>query len=330
MLAANPLNAGQDMFPDTPQRKNRHKGKLVATALFALALLMTPALGLDYDFTGRLLAMESTLGTFVLSSVVLIGLFAANIYIVSLVPRIGQTLIVWAELFACLTLFLLNFNLSPSFMLSKLPVMLMTGALKTLGISLASIMIASAIAFLGAIAKLSQNGMVSGLATFYTSLFRGIPLLMQIYLVYMGLPQLGYVIDALPAGIVALSLCYGAYMTEIVRAGIESISRGQWEAARSLGLSPFSVLTKVILPQAIPLVIPSIGNQYISMLKDSSLVSVIGIWELMYLSRNLGSKTFQHLEMLVLAAMIYWLMSIVLEFSQRKLELKFSSHKPGS
>ena len=81
----------------------------------------------------------------------------------------------------------------------------------------------------GAIAKLSKNGVVYGLATFYTSLFRGLPLLMQIYIIYLGLPQVGYVIGAVPAGILALSLCYGAYMTEIFRAGIESIPRGQSE-----------------------------------------------------------------------------------------------------
>ena len=318
------------MLPDTPQRKNRHRGKLIATAMFALTLLAMKLLGIDYDFMHRALELDTSPTTQAGSTLILLGLFAANAYIVSLLPRTTQMVIVWIELLTLVVLFFMNFNLSLTFMISKLPVMLMRGALTTLGISLLSITIASMIAFLGAIAKLSQNGMISGAATFYTSLFRGVPLLMQIYMIYMGLPQLGYVIDAVPAGIAALSLCYGAYMTEIVRAGMQSISRGQWEAARSLGLSPFSVLSKVILPQAIPLVIPPIGNQYISMLKDSSLVSVIGIWELMYLSRNLGSKTFQHLEMLVLAALIYWFMSIILEFAQRKLELKFSPHKPNA
>ena len=318
------------MLPDTPQRKNRHRGKLIATALFALVLLVMRLLGLDYDFTYRLLAIEPSPSTLVVSTLALLAAFVANAYSVSLLSRNAQMAIVWVELFGLLVLFFMKFDLSLTFMASKLPVMLTVGAVTTLGISLVSITIASMIAFIGAIAKLSQNGMISGAATFYTSLFRGVPLLMQIYVIYMGLPQLGYVIDALPAGIAALSLCYGAYMTEIVRAGMQSISRGQWEAARSLGLSPFSVLTKVILPQAIPLVIPPIGNQYISMLKDSSLVSVIGIWELMYLSRNLGSKTFQHLEMLVLAALIYWFMSVILEFAQRKLELKFSPHKPSA
>jgi His/Glu/Gln/Arg/opine family amino acid ABC transporter permease subunit len=106
----------------------------------------------------------------------------------------------------------------------------------------------AAIAF--TLAKLSSNGIAQGIAHFYTSLFRGLPLLMQIYMIYLGLPQLGYVVDAVPTGIAALSLCYGAYMTEIFRAGIESIPKGQWEAARALGMRPVSVMTRIILPQS--------------------------------------------------------------------------------
>ena len=98
------------------------------------------------------------------------------------------------------------------------------------------------------------------------------PLWMEIYRIYLGLPQLGYVVDAVPTGIAALSLCYGAYMTEIFRAGIESIPKGQWEAARALGMRPVSVMTRIILPQSMRVIIPPTGNQFISMLKDTSLV----------------------------------------------------------
>ncbi len=106
----------------------------------------------------------------------------------------------------------------------------------------------------------------------------------------------------MPAGILALSLCYGAYMTEIFRAGISSIPRGQWEASRAIGLTPFQAMTRVILPQSMRLIIPPTGNQFISMLKDSSLVSVIGVWELMFLARTQGRAEFRHLEMLITAA----------------------------
>jgi polar amino acid transport system permease protein len=193
----------------------------------------------------------------------------------------------------------------------------------TLYISVVSIIIASVLALIGAMAKLSSNGIALGIANFYTSLFRGVPLLMQIYMIYLGLPQLGYVVDAVPAGIAALSLCYGAYMTEIFRAGIQSIPRGQWEAARALGLRPGATMRRIILPQAMRVIIPPTGNQFIAMLKDSSLVSVIGVWELMYLARTQGQTEFRHIEMMVTASMIYWLFSIMLELIQARIERHF-------
>ena len=158
---------------------------------------------------------------------------------------------------------------------------------------------------------------------FYTSLFRGVPLLMQIYLIYLGLPQLGIVVDAVPAGVAALSLCYGAYMTEIFRAGIESVPRGQWEAARALGLSRGDTLTRVILPQAMRMIIPPTGNQFIAMLKDSALVSVVGVWELMYLARTQGQSEFRHIEMMLTASLIYWAFSMLLELVQSRIERRF-------
>lgn len=195
----------------------------------------------------------------------------------------------------------------------------------TIYVSAISIVIASAIAILGAVAKLSTNGFAYAIASFYTSVFRGLPLLMQVYLIYLGLPQLGFIIDAVPAGILALSLCYGAYMTEIFRSGIQSIDRGQWEASRSIGFG--LTIRKIILPQALPVIIPPTGNQFISMLKDSSLVSVIGVWELMFLARTLGQKTFQHMEMLVSAALLYWGQSICLELVQSRIERHYARSK---
>ncbi|HER27318.1 MAG TPA: amino acid ABC transporter permease, partial [Rhodospirillales bacterium] len=173
-------------------------------------------------------------------------------------------------------------------------------------------------------AKLSNNGFAYAIASFYTSFFRGLPLLMQVYLIYLGLPQLGFIVGAVPAGVMALSLCYGAYMTEIFRAGIQSINRGQWEASRSMGFGFSLTMRRIILPQALPVIIPPTGNQFIAMLKDSSLVSVIGVWELMFLARTLGQKTFQHMEMLISAAMIYWILSICLELAQSRIERFFN------
>ncbi|RCS22877.1 amino acid ABC transporter permease [Phyllobacterium salinisoli] len=250
-------------------------------------------------------------------------LIAVNWKILGLLPRTYQVGAVWAELFCLLLLFFYSFNLSFAFIAKKISFLITQGVVTTLYISVISIFIATMIALIGAIAKLSKNGVIYGLASFYTSLFRGLPLLMQIYLIYLGLPQVGYVIGAVPAGILALSLCYGAYMTEIFRAGIESIPHGQNEAATALGLRPNHAMFLVVLPQAMRIIIPPTGNQFIAMLKDSSLVSVIGVWEIMYLARTMGQKEFRHIEMLITASMIYWLLSIGLEVAQARIEKHF-------
>jgi polar amino acid transport system permease protein len=243
--------------------------------------------------------------------------------LIGMLPKRAQIGAVWAELALLFLGFFYLFDLSLEFIESKLWFLISQGVTTTLSVSAISIVIATFIALVGAIAKLSQNAFAFAIASFYTSLFRGIPLLMQVYLIYIGLPQLGYVVDAVPAGVAALSLCYGAYMTEIFRAGIQSIPRGQWEASRALGLRPFLTMRKIVLPQALPLVIPPIGNQFIAMLKDSSLVSVIGVWELMYLARTTGNQTFQHMEMLITAAVIYWILTIALELTQSRIEKHF-------
>ncbi|WP_051328603.1 amino acid ABC transporter permease [Geminicoccus roseus] len=260
---------------------------------------------------------------------VITAIAALNILVVMRLDLRWQVYVVWLELAALVLLFFYSFDLSFAFIWRKLPFLLSQGLLTTIYISAISIAIASVLAMLGAIAKLSSNGIAIGIANFYTSLFRGLPLLMQIYMIYLGLPQLGYVVDAVPAGIAALSLCYGAYMTEIFRAGIESIPKGQWEASRALGLKPRSTMGRIILPQAMRIIIPPTGNQFIAMLKDSSLVSVVGVWELMYLARTQGQTEFRHVEMMITASMIYWILSIVLELVQARIERRYNraSHR---
>ena len=260
-------------------------------------------------------------------SFVLTILFVGNLLFISFARLKIQILIVWIELFLLFLAFAYSFDLEIAYIFSgkpsKIGLMISKGLFTTIYISAVSIVIATVIAIVGAIAKLSNNGFAYAIASFYTSLFRGLPLLLQIYLIYMGLPQLGFMIDAIPSGIAALSLCYGAYMTEIFRAGIQSIPKGQWEASRALGFPFGLILRKIILPQSIPLIIPPTGNQFIAMLKDSSLVSVLGIWEIMFLAKKLGAKDFNHLEMLLTAAMIYWALTIILEMIQARIERKY-------
>ncbi len=276
--------------------------------------LMRPVIGepVDSGLFGRL-SVGFVLALLLTLNVVLIGFLRFRL----------QVLVVWLQLLTLFMAFFYGFNLSFEFIQSKIWFMVSQGVFTTLYVSAISITLASILAIVGAVAKLSSNGFAYAIASFYTSFFRGLPLLMQVYLIYLGLPQLGYVIDAVPAGILALTLCYGAYMTEIFRAGIQSVSKGQWEASRSMGFKFGLTMWRIILPQALPLIIPPTGNQFIAMLKDSSLVSIIGVWELMFLARTLGAKDFRHMEMLITAAMIYWVMSICLEVIQSRIERHF-------
>jgi len=295
---------------------------VVATLLFTLfnltgtifGELMRPVIGEP--------AESGLYGRFATGLVVAI-LFVLNIVLIGFLKFQFQVIIVWLQLLVLFLAFFYGFDLDFNFIRSKVWFMVSQGVFTTLYVSAISIALASVLAIVGAVAKLSSNGFAYAIASFYTSFFRGLPLLMQVYLIYLGLPQLGYVINAVPAGILALTLCYGAYMTEIFRAGIQSIPKGQWEASRSLGFKFGLTMRRIILPQSLPLIIPPTGNQFIAMLKDSSLVSVIGVWELMFLARTLGNKTFQHMEMLITAALIYWALSMCLELAQGRIERHF-------
>ncbi len=249
--------------------------------------------------------------------------------IARLLPFWPQTAIVWAALFAGFLAFAFNFDLKYSLIGEKLPFLsglrlspngFVQGAAMTLFITAISAPMAAGLAMLAALGRLSKNPVAFGSSTFYTSFFRGTPLLIQVYLIYLGLPQIGLVLTAIPAGFLALSLNYGAYIAEIVRAGIEAVPSGQWEAATALGLKRRLIMQKVVMPQAMRVIVPPTFSQFIAMLKDSSLVSLMGVWELTFLARAYGRSDFRYVEMLLTAAMLYWLMSIALELLQARIE----------
>ncbi|MFK5998292.1 MAG: amino acid ABC transporter permease [Rhodobacterales bacterium] len=302
-----------------------HKPKAILI-LLALSFIIFSLFGLNDSIFGEFLRpvigepKDSGLFGSMAVGLVLAMLFVGNIVLIGFMKFRLQVLVVWIELLVLFLGFFYSFGLDFVFIRSKVWFMISQGVFTTLYISAVSIALASIIAIFGAIAKLSSNGFAFAIASFYTSFFRGLPLLMQVYLIYLGLPQLGIIIDAVPAGIIALTLCYGAYMTEIFRAGIQSINKGQWEASRSMGFGFGLTMRRIILPQAMPLIIPPTGNQFISMLKDSSLVSVLGVWELMFLAKTLGSKDFKHMEMLITASLIYWMLSMCLEYIQSRIE----------
>ncbi|RMU79075.1 Amino acid ABC transporter permease [Pseudomonas syringae pv. aptata] len=235
----------------------------------------------------------------------------------------------WLVMFVLFAGFFLSFDQKLSIILDKLPNLIglhlapngfLQGAALTLYVSVCSIVVSVALGFVTALARLSSSAVAFGIASFYASFFRGTPLLIQILLIYLGLPQLGIVPGAITAGVIALSLNYGAYLSEIFRAGIIGVSVGQREAALALALRPAQIFWRVTLPQAMRTIIPPTTNQFISMLKDSSLISVMGVWEVMFLAQSYGRSSYRYIEMLTTAAVLYWIMSIGLELLQSRLE----------
>ncbi|WP_307943581.1 amino acid ABC transporter permease [Pseudomonas mosselii] len=235
----------------------------------------------------------------------------------------------WVALLGACVLFFLSFDLKFSIILDKLanlvglklgPNGFLQGAALTLFLCFCSIWLSLVLGFVTALARLSRSAVAFGVASFYASFFRGTPLLIQILLIYLGLPQLGVVPGAISAGVIALSLNYGAYLSEIFRAGIMALPPGQRQAAVALGMTPPATFFHIILPQAMRTIIPPTTSQFISMLKDSSLISVMGVWEVMFLAQSYGRSSYRYIEMLATAALIYWLLSIGLELIQHRLE----------
>ena len=229
------------------------------------------------------------------------------------------TTAVWLTIFVALYSVLRRFNLDIAFMRHWLP-FIMKGSGLTIFVSLVSIVLAIVLALLGALGRLSKSSIANGVSGFYISLIRGTPLLVQVYIWYLGLPRLGIILQPITAGILALGVNYGAYMTEIFRAGIQAIGKGQYEAAEALGMSRTQAYKRIILPQAFRIVIPPIGNQFIAMMKDSSLVSLMSVWELSYRAQKVGRQYFRALETFIIAAAFYWILTVIFQLLQGKLE----------
>lgn len=199
------------------------------------------------------------------------------------------------------------------------------GVWQTIGISALSIVCATVLALLSALGRLSRFAPVYALSTFYVSLIRGTPLFLQVMFFFLALPQLGIVLTGLWAGVLALSLNYGAYMSEIFRAGILSVGRGQREAALALGMTYGQLMRRIVLPQALRLAVPPTGNEFIAMLKDSALVSATGfVHEIMWRATRAGRSNFRNLEALIIAAVFYWVMTLVFSALQSRLERRLS------
>ncbi len=231
----------------------------------------------------------------------------------------------WAVIVAGLVLFILvTVNVDTAFLQQTIPFIL-AGVPITLFLAVTSIFFATILAGLGALGRLSRNPYLNGIASFYVSFFRGTPLLLQILFIYLALPQAGIVLPAIPTAIVALSLNYGSYMTEVFRSGIEAVPHGQTEAAQSLGMNSRTTFRRIIAPQAFRIVTPAVGNDFISMIKDSSLASVVGVQEILWRAQTAGRPSFQSMQTLLVAAFIYWVLTILFSLFQNRLERRMAT-----
>jgi polar amino acid transport system permease protein len=236
----------------------------------------------------------------------------------------GQFILVWVAIVGVIAIFLWSAaRISWDFIIQSGPFILQ-GAGITILVSLVSIVMAIGLALAGAVGRLSSNAIFYSLASLYVSLVRGTPLLVQIYFIYFGLPFAGIILDPIPSGIIALGFNYGAYMTEIFRAGIQAVPRSQREAAQALGMPERLAFRRIILPQAVRIVIPAIGNDFVAMIKDSSLVSIIAIQELLWRAQRIGRSEHQVLASLVIAALVYWGLTIIFSYFQERLEKRMA------
>ncbi len=202
------------------------------------------------------------------------------------------------------------------------------GAVQTILISVVSISLAMILALVTALARLSNIAPLVAISTFYISLIRGTPLYLQIIFFFLALPQMGIFLSGFFAGVTALGLNYGAYMSETFRAGILSVDKGQHEAATALGMNPRQKMMYIVLPQALRVVIPPMGNDYIAMLKDSSLVSVTGfVREILWRAQRVGRQKFKNLEALIIAAIFYWILTLLFTALQARLEKRLGQGK---
>ncbi len=207
--------------------------------------------------------------------------------------------------------------------------LMLQGAGYTLLFALASMAGGLAIGFPVALLRLAPWALLRWPAALYVSVMRGTPLLVQIFVIYYGLPSVGIEFAPVTAGVLALSLNAGAYLSESVRGAIASIGQGQWRASFSLGLGYGQTLVHIVLPQALRVAVPSMSNTLISLIKDTSLVSVIALTELMLATKEAIAGSFRPLPLYIAAAAIYWVLSLFFEGLQRRAERRLNRAHAG-
>ena len=203
--------------------------------------------------------------------------------------------------------------------------MLLAGAKVTFQASILSVLFGSLLGTLVGALRVVPFTPLRYIAAGYIYIIRGTPLLIQLFLIYFGLPSLGLNLPAFAAGIIGLSINSSGYVGEIVRGGIEAVPRGQWEASKVLGLSYFKTMRFIILPQAIRNMLPAIGNEFVTLIKESSLLSTLAITELTMVGQQVRSVTYASFETFILVGLIYLVMtsatSVLLQYVEKKWEV---------
>lgn len=202
----------------------------------------------------------------------------------------------------------------------------LAGLTATVPLALVSFAIGLVLAIGAALMRISVNPIVSNIARFYISVIRGTPMLVQLFVIFYGLPSIGIRLDPWPSAIIALSLNVGGYAAEVVRAAILSVPKGQWEAAYTVGMNRTHTLTRIILPQAARVSVPPLSNTFISLVKDTSLASLILVTELFKVSQQIAAATLQFMTVYLAAALVYWVFCLVLSFGQSALERRLDCH----
>lgn len=204
---------------------------------------------------------------------------------------------------------------------------LAVGAIRgTIPLALISFALGLVLALGVALMRLSKSRVVSGIARGYVSIIRGTPLLVQLFVIFYGLPSIGVLIDPWPSAIVAFSLNVGGYAAEVIRAAILSVPRGQWEAAYTIRMSPTQTLSRVILPQAARVSVPPLSNTFISLVKDTSLASLILVTELFRTAQEIAAFSREFMVIYIEAAVIYWVVCVVLSAGQSALERRLDRY----
>ena len=200
------------------------------------------------------------------------------------------------------------------------------GAPLTFGVTAGAILGSIILGLFTGLGQIARGRVLNLIAGVYVELIRGIPLLVQLIFIYFALGKFFH-LNGLPAAIIALSICYGAYMGEIFRAGIQAVPKGQMEAALALGMTRGQAMRLIILPQTMKIIIPAIGNEFIAMLKDSSLVSVIALRDILRRGREHVSRTFLSLETYAVVALVYLVITLVLSKLVATMEDRMNKHE---